>query len=288
MDSTSPNVSSLSRVIGRSSISNSPKYANVCGRNWFAERNPVALSESVYEESFARLDRAREDAIARGAFDPRQAFIPTPAQTPRVEPVSGDTPATAIPSLATGSDAPAIPLGDATRVPKVSGAPPATVIAKGPPRPAGLTLVDPSGAPLAESEGEGEGEGESEESSGESSVESGPGAASLFEAIDVASGAPPASSVPAPEPKAPTTGDNPWEALTGDVSYLDPTWKRNIEAMLSRWMEIHQRPKGKATTQPPPANGPWTNIYDTTNNPWARYNELKRRGPTPTLPVVPP
>ena len=134
------------------------QYANACGRNWFAERNPVAFSESVHEESLAPLALAREDAIARGAFDLHQAFIPTPAQTPRMEAVSGDTPATAVPSVATGYGAPAIPLGDAARVPKVSGAPPAAVAAQGPPRLAGLTLLDPSGAALAGSEWEGESE----------------------------------------------------------------------------------------------------------------------------------
>ena len=167
--------------------------ANVRGRNWFAERNPVAFSESVYDEPFAR----------------------------------------------TGYGAPAIPLGDAARVPKVSGAPPAAVAAQGPPRLAGLTLLDPSGAALAGIEWEGE-----SESSEESSVGSGHGAPSLFEAIDIASGAPPASSVQASVPKASAPSDNPWGTLTGDVSYLDPTWKRNVEAMRSQWREPFPTPAG--------------------------------------------
>ena len=67
-------------------------FASVCGRNWFSERNAVAFSESVYDVSFARVDKARARAIAAGAFDPDQPCIPTPAQMPELRQLAGILP----------------------------------------------------------------------------------------------------------------------------------------------------------------------------------------------------
>ena len=50
--------------------------------------------------------------------------------------------------------APAIPLGDAPRVPVASRASPAVPAPKSPPRPSGLTFLDGGGDPLAGQEGE--------------------------------------------------------------------------------------------------------------------------------------
>ena len=120
--------------------------------------------------------------MARGTIDPDQSFLPTLARTPRIETVSGDTPATTLASVAIGRGAPAIPLGDAARVPRTSGAPPAASATQVLSQLAGLTLLDPSGAALPGDEEDSEGQEESVAGSGTD-------APSLFEAIDSASGA---------------------------------------------------------------------------------------------------
>ena len=59
------------------------QFANVCGRNWLAERTPVSFAESAYDVAVDRLDQTQARAIRAGAFDPGQTFVPIPAQTPR-------------------------------------------------------------------------------------------------------------------------------------------------------------------------------------------------------------
>ena len=101
--------SSRSRGTGPSSSSNwlsSPTFAGVTGS---LNVTHVAFAVSVYDESFERLDKARARAMGSGAFDPNEAFLPTIVPAPRGVPVSGDTPATVLPSVTVGDDD--VPLG---------------------------------------------------------------------------------------------------------------------------------------------------------------------------------
>ena len=84
---------------------------------------------------------------------------------------------------------------------------------------------------------------------------SGTDAPSLFEAIDSASGASRAGGVKSSAPKVAPPSDNPWATLTGEVSYMDPTMKGNMEAMYAEWSEIHRRPKAKAPSSQPQHKG---------------------------------
>ena len=67
-------------------------FANVCGRNWFSERNAVAFSESVYDVSFARVDKARARARRRVRLTLTSHLFPRLLKCPELRQLAGILP----------------------------------------------------------------------------------------------------------------------------------------------------------------------------------------------------